>query len=110
MAEPVPRSAQVTESDWMQKHKGAYLRTEAIVWYCGDEVCGCYQAQIHNLYQNKVTRSSVVFEHVWEGTFRTDHDYPTCAEELADYRRELKKTHPELEARIHWDEGVEYDD
>lgn len=94
----------------MGEHKGAYLRTEAEIWYCGDDECGCYQAQIYNLYQNKVTRSSVIFELVWEGTFRTEHDYAPCAKELVTYRQELKRTNPELEAQIHWDEGVDYDE
>lgn len=105
----VPRSAQVPESEWMKEHKGEYLRTIAQVWYCEDEVCGCYSAEVYDVFVNLVMPRGVVFKNVWEGEFYTDHEERKADNDLIRYRQQLKKSDPELEARIIWQGGVEYD-
>lgn len=107
-SEFVPRSDQVPESDWMKEHKGEYLRTTAEVWYCDDEVCGCYKAEVDDVFRNKVTGNTYVFKQVWEGDFYTDHQSRKAENDLIRYRQKLKESDPELEASIIWQEGVEY--
>ncbi len=93
--------------EWMAKHKGEYLRTVGEVWDCRDEECGCTQAQVTDVFRNKVTGTSLVFVGIWAGEFHTDHE-PGAGAELAAYRRELRKSDPEREATIRWQEGVDY--
>ena len=96
-------------SEWMDKHKGKLWRTSAYIWYCDDDVCGCYQAQHNDIWRNKVTGNTYITTGIWEGTFRTEHESAPCVDDLVRYRRELKKTNPELEARTEWQSGIDYD-
>lgn len=38
--------------EWMREHKGPLLDVVGEVWHCGDEVCGCSQAQVVERYRN----------------------------------------------------------
>jgi hypothetical protein len=93
---------------WFEDHKGPYLRTEGYVWNCEDDDCGCSQAFMRNVYHNKATMTSVVFENVWEGSFHTDWE-SGAAQELGEYRRALRKSDPDREAAIIWQAGIDYE-
>lgn len=98
-----------TELSWFEKHKGEYVRTVAQVWWCDDPVCDCYQAQVSSTYKNRITGNTFVFDGIWEGHFYSEEGSRHAENDLIKYRQDLKKSDPELEARITWQEGVEYD-
>lgn len=109
----VPRSAQVPESDWMKEHIGEYVRTLGHVWRCGDDDCNCWQAQVSDIYTNRVLKAAFCFKGVWEGGYYSSDsrlDPARLAEnDLIAYRQRLKKEDPEFEAQITWQDGVDYD-
>jgi len=104
-----PRSNADPDSEWMLEHKGEYLKTVGAIWYCEDDVCGCYNAEVYDVFQNKVLPNARVHKGVWEGEFTTDHDSRATEDSIVRYRQELKKTDPEFEARIEWQNGVDWD-
>lgn len=53
----------------------------AYVWWCGDEVCDCYQARIEHLRPNPA--GGWFRETVWKGAFITDGGYAACLTELS---------------------------
>lgn len=103
-----PRSDATPDSEWMLEHKGQYLKTVGQLWYC-DDVCGCSNAEVFDVFQNKVIPNARVFKNIWEGEFTTDHDFRLSEDSIIGYRRELKATDPELEKRIEWQEGLDWD-
>jgi hypothetical protein len=86
---------------WIDDHKGDLIKTVGQVWACGDDECGCTEAQVVNIYLNRVTRDSLVRELVWSGDFHTDWE-SGAEEELDAYRAALRELDPELERRIEW--------
>lgn len=92
--------------EWLEKHKGAYIQTVGMVWECGDDECGCTEAQIVAYYENKVVRARVPITE-WAGEFHTEHE-GGADEELAAYRRALREGDPQREASIIWQEGIDY--
>ena len=92
-------------SEWMAEHKGPLIRTVGEVWYCGDDWCGCTQAQITEIYRNLKpppgAPQAVVRVTVWEGEFRTDHE-PGAEADLRARRDELRLADPDAAARIKW--------
>jgi hypothetical protein len=95
--------------EWMRTHKGDYVKTVALVWYCDDEICGCYQARITKYFRNKVTKNTWVFETFWEGGFYTEHQYRRAEDDLVRYRQWLKTNHPDLEEAIEWESNIDYE-
>jgi len=54
---------------WGSEHLSAY------VWYCGDEVCDCSQAQVVRVGPNRTAGPPwVTREPVWEGQFYSDDE------------------------------------
>jgi hypothetical protein len=86
---------------WLAEHKGAYVKTVAYVWWCGDDCCDCTQAVIVERYKNAKDPRFFVSVGVWEGEFHTDGE-PGAAEELAAKRAALECADPDLAARIQW--------
>ena len=43
----------------------------ALVWWCGDDICDCSQAQIEQIFPNPVGRPWILRERVWQGPFYT---------------------------------------
>jgi hypothetical protein len=90
---------------WLAEHKGPLRRITGEVWYCGDDWCGCSQAQIVEHYANLKpppgAPNAVVLIATWQGTFYSDHE-PGAESELAAKRVQLRATDPALEARIEW--------
>jgi hypothetical protein len=91
----------MTDAQWMAEHKGPLLRTIAEVWSCGDDYCGCTQAQIVELYDNLKAPGWVVRVPIWLGTFRTDHE-PGATAELEARRNALAFSDPEWHEQIEW--------
>lgn len=98
-----------TELSWFEQHKGDFIHTRAEVWWCEDPVCDCYQAQVTNTYRNRVTKTTFVYDSVWEGGFYSEQGSRSAENDLIKYRQELKQSDPELEARIKWQINVDYD-
>lgn len=89
------------QEEWLEKHKGPLLRVVGEVWRCGDDYCDCTQAQLVEIYRNKVVQPAVVRVVVWEGEFFTDGE-TGAYEQLQAKREEMKITDPSAEARIQW--------
>lgn len=86
---------------WLAEHKGPLRDVIGKVWYCGDDYCDCTQAEIVERYENKTAPGWIVPVCIWQGEFHTDGE-PGANEELAAKREELRKTDPDLAARIKW--------
>lgn len=95
--------------DWMTDHKGEFLYRWGRVWECGDDECGCTEAQIVAYYQNKVVHNGRVPVVEWSGEFRSDHE-AGADEELAAHRRHLREADPQYEAATQWQRGIDYGD
>lgn len=103
-----PRSDALPDSPWMLEHKGQYIKTVGVIWGCDDE-CACYNAEVYDVFSNKMVRGARVDKQIWEGEFTIDNQPRATEDSLILYRRGLKVSDPELEARIEWQEGVEWD-
>lgn len=103
-----PRSNATPDSPWMLEHKGEYLKTVAHIWYCEDDVCGCYNAEAYDVFTNKKLPNARVHKGIWEGVFTTDHDSRETEDSLIRYYQELRTSDPELWNKIEWQDGVEY--
>jgi hypothetical protein len=96
-------TGEVPTDEWTQNHIGPFLHTVAEVWWCGDEECDCTQAQVHDVYRNRVTGISVIRVFVWEGDYHVGLSFEpgeTTAEE--DLRAYYESLTPERRAEIHW--------
>lgn len=113
MSAPKPE-LELSEDEWLAKHKGDYLHTVGQVWYCDDDYCNCSQAQVIDVFKNKTEwrdyfgQRWVVHLGVWEGKFYTDGELG-AAEELRAYRLALREADPEREAAIQWDFDMDGD-
>jgi hypothetical protein len=96
----------MTYADWEREHIGPYLYTRGTVWWCGDYVCDCTQAQVDAVYRNIVTGNSLIFKRVWEGPFYTDGEDGATAD-LQRFHDDLATVWPEAAAQIRWPESVE---
>ena len=91
----------MSESSWLEAHKGSLIDIIGEVWWCGDPSCDCTQAVIVERYQNLKAPGFVVRLCTWEGEFHTDGE-PGAEDELTTKRQELHASDPELEGRIRW--------
>jgi hypothetical protein len=92
----------VDHEEWLAAHKGPLLRTVGEVWWCGDDYCDCTQAQIVEIYRNKVVQPGVVRIAIWQGAFFTEGE-PGAYEELQAKRAKMKGADPGAEAEIEWE-------
>lgn len=68
------------------RKRWAATRLEARLWWCGDDVCCCYQPQIDLLTPNLGAGYPWIRrEEVWRGTFISDPSF----EELVGLEKEL---------------------
>ena len=87
---------------WHREHQGALRDIVAEVWWCGDEVCDCTQAQITARYANvKAGGNWIVPRVLWTGTFFPEGQSGAEAE-LDAMRVEVEATEPEMASRITW--------
>lgn len=65
---------------------------ESYIWYCGDEICDCYQPVIEEVSPNrKAGHPWVKRRRVWEGTFFSRPHLEEHKEMAEELRIELRK-------------------
>lgn len=66
----------------------------ASVWWCGDEACDCYQAQISNRQKGQLHEHGYVgrlIDERWQGRFYTDGGHRAATDELRALRSGLEQ-------------------
>lgn len=81
--------------EWHIAHQGSLRDIVGRVWWCGDDVCDCTEAQIVARFRNKVDPRFVVPRILWRGEFHTDGE-AGADRELAARRAEVEADEPEL--------------
>jgi hypothetical protein len=63
-------------------------RTEAYVWYCGDEVCACTQPRIEKITPNLEAGYPWIHrEAIWVGAFHSEGTIQELAQQNAELAR-----------------------
>ena len=64
------------------------IRLVAEMWWCGDDVCNCYQPKIDRISPNREAgRPWIRRKEVWRGTFYSE----PSNDEFAEMEKELKE-------------------
>lgn len=69
----------------------------AYVWWCGDEMCDCYQARIDHSEQKRPGRPPTI----WEGTMR-DGRWGECNAELNRVAKAMRRHWHDAYRMIEW--------
>ena len=73
----------------------------AFVWYCGDDWCGCSEAQIRHIVKRNASGGIHTSRTLWSGKFRSDHEFGATTDLNREAAR-LRRKHHDLRRRIFW--------
>ena len=65
------------------ERQGEFIRTEAELWHCGDDVCDCSQIVVDRIYRNRLSslNGAVWKVRIAEGPFYTNGEHPAAEAE-----------------------------